>query len=311
MAFRWKTQMGPSQAEVAAQQMAGYNPQQQRGVPFQSAPGGMQPPPDMTGYGESLQAASDRAGVLQQIEEKEARLASIEAKIADIDRQYPELKDGGQQWEIAAKRAEIGDMSAYDSMMARGQQAGAQSSAIEGELKAAEKLLWGLESKNDEDRAMARNQIEVALRSAEEWQDKTGQPLPESYNRLRSALERGTGGQNVNETVNYFKYKMLNKTLTDEDRKYIDEVIRPRMNSEEFDRLYGFLQESKGKTVESRAAADAFATKIDNMVKGIEGKTPQEQNAWWNELSKKEKDGVLKIATWKAGPNGDYLERKK
>lgn len=311
MAFRWKTQMGPSQAEVAAQQMAGYNPQQQRGVPFQSAPGGMQPPPDMTGYGESLQAASDRAGVLQQIEEKEARLASIEAKIADIDRQYPELKDGGQQWEIAAKRAEIGDMSAYDSMMARGQQAGAQSSAIESELKAAEKLLWGLESKNDEDRAMAKNQIEVALRSAEEWQDKTGQPLPESYNRLRSALERGTGGQNVNETVNYFKYKMLNKTLTDDDRKYIDEVIRPRMNSEEFDRLYGFLQESKGKTVESRAAADAFATKIDNMVKGIEGKTPQEQNAWWNGLPKKEKDGVLKIATWKAGPNGDYLERKK
>lgn len=311
MAFRWKTQMGPSQAEVASQQMAGYNPQQQRGVPFQSAPGGMQPPPDMTGYGESLQAASDRAGVLQQIEEKEATLASIEAKIAEIDRQYPELKDGGQQWEIAAKRAEIGDMSAYDSMMARGQQAGAQSSAIEGELKAAEKLLWGLESKNDEDRAMARNQIEVALRSAEEWQDKTGQPLPESYNRLRSALERGTGGQNVNETVNYFKYKMLNNTLTDEDRKYIDEVIRPRMNSEEFDRLYGFLQESKGKTVESRAAADAFATKIDNMVKGIEGKTPQEQNAWWNGLSKKEKDGVLKIATWKAGPNGDYLERKK
>lgn len=311
MAFRWKTQMGPSQAEVAAQQMAGYNPQQQRGVPFQSAPGGMQPPPDMTAYGESLQAASDRAGILQQIEEKEARLASIEAKIADIDRQYPELKDGGQQWEIAAKRAEIGDMSAYDSMMARGQQAGAQSSAIESELKAAEKLLWGLESKNDEDRAMAKNQIEVALRSAEEWQNKTGQPLPESYNRLRSALERGTVGQNVNETVNYFKYKMLNKTLTDEDRKYIDEVIRPRMNSEEFDRLYGFLQESKGKTVESRAAADAFATKIDNMVKGIEGKTPQEQNAWWNGLSKKEKDGVLKIATWKAGPNGDYLERKK
>lgn len=312
MAFRWKTQMGPSRAEVDSQQMAGYNPQQQRGVPFQTVPGGMQPPADMTGYGESLQAASDRAGVLQQIEEKEARLASIEAKIADIDRQYPELKDGGQQWEIAAKRAEIGDMSAYDSMMARGQQAGAQSSAIESELKAAEKLLWGLESKNDEDRAMAKNQIEVALRSAEEWQDKTGQPLPESYNRLRSALERGTtGGQNVNETVNYFKYKMLNKTLTDEDRKYIDEVIRPRMNSEEFDRLYGFLQESKGKTVESRAAADAFATKIDNMVKGIEGKTPQEQNAWWNGLSKKEKDGVLKIATWKAGPNGDYLERKK
>lgn len=311
MAFRWKTQMGPSQAEVDSQRMAGYNPQQQRGVPFQTVPGGMQPPPDMTGYGESLQAASDRAGVLQQIEEKEARLASIEAKIADIDRQYPELKDGGQQWEIAAKRAEIGDMSAYDSMMARGQQAGAQSSAIESELKNAEKLLWGLESKNDEDRAMAKNQIEVALRSAEEWQDKTGQPLPESYNRLRSALERGPSGQNANELVNYYKYKLSKGELTDADRDYVENVLRPKMNSGEFDTLFGFLQESKGKTVESKDKARAFAEKIDNMVKGIEGKTPQEQNAWWNGLSKKERTAVLNIAKWKTGPNGEYLERTK
>lgn len=294
MAYRWKTQqpvapMGGQTAYDAAQAAAAMNPAPQ-GTPV------------------TVEPFQD---INAQIRDKEAKLAAIESEIAQIDRQYPELKDGGQQWEIAAKRAEIGDMSAYDSMMARGQQAGGQASAIEGELKAAEKLLWGLESKNDEDRAIAKNQIEVALRSAEEWQDKTGQPLPESYNRLRSALERGTGGQNVNETVNYFKYKLLNKTLTDEDRKYIDEVIRPRMNSEEFDRLYGFLQESKGKTVESRAAADAFATKIDNMVKGIEGKTPQEQNAWWNGLSKKEKNSVLKIAKWVSGPNGDYLERKK
>lgn len=294
MAYRWKTQqpaspMGGQAAYDAAQAAAAMNPAPQ------GAPVAVEPLQDINA----------------QIRDKEAKLAAIESEIAQIDRQYPELKEGGQQWEIAAKRAEIGDMSAYDSMMARGQQAGGQASAIEGELKAAEKLLWGLESKNDEDRAIAKNQIEVALRSAEEWQDKTGQPLPESYNRLRSALERGTGGQNVNETVNYFKYKLLNKTLTDEDRKYIDEVIRPRMNSEEFDRLYGFLQESKGKTVESRAAADAFATKIDNMVKSIESKSPDEQNKWWNGLSKKEKNGVLKIAKWVSGPNGDYLERKK
>jgi hypothetical protein len=47
------------------------------------------------------------------------------------------------------------------------------------------------------------------------------------------------------------------------------------------------------------------------MVAGIEGKSPAEQNAWWSGLTKKEKNGVLKIAKWVAGPNGDYLERKK
>lgn len=311
MAFRWKTQMGPSQAEVAAQQMAGYNPQQQRGVLFQSAPGGMQPPPDMTGYGESLQAASDRAGVLQQIEEKEARLASIEAKIADIDRQYPELKDGGQQWEIAAKRAEIGDMSAYDSMMARGQQADAQSSAIEGELKAAERLLWNLKSKNTEDREMAKNQIEVALRSAEEWQDKTGQPLPESYNRLRSALENATVEQNANTMAGILWSKMQDGTLTDADRAYAKALHDADPNSGDAATYRQIYENTKGKTTESKAAAEKFAEKIENMIKSVEGKSPEEQAKWWNGLSKKEKDAVKNKAVWKSGSNGElYLERK-
>lgn len=263
MAFRWKTQMGPSQAEVASQQMAGYNPQQQRGVPFQSAPGGMQPPPDMTGYGESLQAASDRAGVLQQIEEKEARLASIEAKIADIDRQYPELKDGGQQWEIAAKRAEIGDMSAYDSMMARGQQAGAQSSAIESELKAAEKLLWGLTAKSDEDRAMTRNQIEVALRSAEEWQDKTGQQLPDSYYRLKDALGKsgGNGGMNAREYANDLSLKIYRGTASDEDVEKGIAWAEANKNSDEAKMILEAAQAARPKTQEAKKKAQAAAEK--------------------------------------------------
>lgn len=298
MAFRWKTQqpvapqmaLGGGQAAYDASQAA----QMANGAP-QGAPVAAEAFPDINA----------------QIREKEARLASVEARIAEIDRQYPELKNGGQEWEIAAKRAELGDMSAYDSMMARGQQAGVQAGAIETELKNAEKLLWGLESKNDEDRAMARNQIEVALRSAEEWQDRTGQQLPASYDRLRSALERGPSGQNANELVNYYKYKMSKGELTDADREYVDTVLRPKMNSEDFDRLFAFLNESKGKTVEAKEAAMAYARKISDMVSGIEGKSPSEQNAWWNGLTKKERAAVLKIATWKTGPNGEYLERKK
>lgn len=294
MEFRWKTQ---DTVAPAAPQTMPQAPQAFAGVP------GAQP---------ALQAAPDGFEEIRaRIGEKEARLAEIEARIAEIDRQYPQLKNGGQEWEIAAKRAEIGDMSAYDSMMARGQQAGAQMGAIESELKNAEKLLWGLESKNDEDRAMARNQIEVALRSAEEWQEKTGQALPASYDRLRSALNSEPAGQNTNELVNFYKYKLSKGTLTEADREYVDTVLRPKMNSEDFDRLFAFLNESKGKTVEAKEDARAYARKISEMVSGIEGKSPSEQNAWWNGLTKKERAAVLKIATWKTGPNGEYLERKK
>lgn len=301
MEFRWKTQQ-----PTAPQTVPGMNGGQAAFDAAQAAQMANGRP-----QGEPV-AAEAFPEINAQIREKESRLASVEARIADIDRQYPQLKNGGQEWEIAAKRAEIGDMSAYDSMMARGQQAGGNASAIESELKNAEKLLWGLESKSDEDRAMARNQIEVALRSAEEWQSKTGQQLPASYDRLRSALDKGQSqGQNVTELVNFYKYKQANGTLTDDDRTYVDTVLRPKMNSEDFDKLFSFLQESKGKTVEDKAKADAFSKKIDGMVARIEGKSPAEQNAWWSGLTKKEKKGVLKIAKWVAGPNGDYLERKK
>lgn len=303
MAFRWK---GMEPQTVAPQMAPGASGGQ---AAFDAAQQAAMANPAPQGAPVAAEAFPE---INAQIREKEARLAELDARIADIDRQYPELKNGGQEWEIAAKRAEIGDMSAYDAMMARGQQAGAASSAIENELKNAEKLLWGLESKSDEDRAMARNQIEVALRSAEEWQSKTGQQLPASYDRLRSALEKGPSqGQNVTELVNFYKYKQANGTLTDDDRTYVDTVLRPKMNSEDFDKLFSFLQESKGKTVEDKAKADAFSKKIDKMVAGIEGKSPAEQNAWWSGLTKKEKNGVLKIAKWVAGPNGDYLERKK
>ena len=294
MAYRWKTQqpvepMGGQTAYDAAQAAAAMNP----------APQG------------ATVAVEPFQDINAQIRDKEAKLAAIESEIAQIDRQYPELKDGGQQWEIAAKRAEIGDMSAYDSMMARGQQSGAQSSAIEGELKAAEKLLWGLKSKNTEDREIARNQIEVALRSAEEWQDKTGQPMPESYNRLRAALKNSTVEQNASTMAGILWSKMQDNTLTDADRAYAKALHDADPNSADAKTYREIYESTKGKTTEDKAAAKAFAKKIDNMVNGIEGKTPQEQNDWWNGLSKKEKDGVLKIATWKAGPNGDYLERKK
>lgn len=304
MEFRWKTQQ-----PTAPQTVPGMNGGQ---AAFDAA----QAAAMANGVPQGTPVAAEAFPEINaQIREKEARLASVEARIADIDRQYPELKNGGQEWEIAAKRAEIGDMSAYDSMMARGQQAGAQVGAIEGELKNAEKLTWGLNSKSDEDRAMARNQIEVALRSAEEWQDKTGQQLPASYYRLKEALGNSgtasTGEMNAREYANDLALKIYRGTATDKDVENGIAWAEKNPNSEEAKMIMDAAKEAKTKTVEAKKKATAYAKKIDGMVSGIEGKSSAEQNAWWNNLSEKDKKAVLKIAKWVSGPNGDYLERKK
>lgn len=243
MDFRWKNYSRPQTMATGGQAAydAGMNNMGQTAAPV---------------------AVEPFADIRAKIAEKEAQLAEVNARIAEIDKSMPGLGDG-REWEIAAKRAEIGDMSAYDSLLGRSAMANgaANISVIEAELKNAEKLLWGLESKNDEDRAMARNQIQVALRSAEEWQDKTGGELPASYDRLRIAIEKGPDGQNATELVNFYKYKMANGTLTESDREYVDMVLRPKMNSEDFDRLFSFLNESKGKTVESKKKAKDEAAK--------------------------------------------------
>ena len=167
--------------------------------------------------------------------------------------------------DVAAKRAEAGDMSAYNTMVqnAYSRQLGndgmlkSSRNGIENELKNAEKLTWGLNSKNEEQQNIARNEINVALRSAEEWAEKTGQDLPTSYYRLKDALKESYGGQNANELVNYYRYKQEKGELTEADRKYVEEVLRPKMNSEDFNNLFGFLKESKGMTKEAKAKAKA------------------------------------------------------
>lgn len=82
-------------------------------------------------------APAASADVLAKIREKQARLAAVDARIEEIDKQYPELKNGGQEWKIAAKRAELGDMSAYDSMMSRGRQAGGNVKDLESKIRKA------------------------------------------------------------------------------------------------------------------------------------------------------------------------------
>lgn len=239
MAYRWKTQqpvvpMGGQTAYDAAQTAAAMNPAPQ------GAPVAVEPFQDINA----------------QIRDKEAKLAAIESEIAQIDRQYPELKDGGQQWEIAAKRAEIGDMSAYDSMMARGQQAGGQASAIEGELYNAEKLTWGLKSKSSEEREITAANIGATLRKAEEWAARTGNGLPDSYYRLKKAMDSAEGTDsdymNSREYGNELALKIYRGTATDDDIEKGVAWAEKNPNSDAAKEILEAAKSGKGLTIEAK-----------------------------------------------------------
>ena len=193
---------------------------------------------------------------MQQIQQLEARLSQINARIAEIDKSLPAGAGNDNAWEIAAQRASIGDMSAYDSMVQRGATGAQTANAIDNALMDAEKLTWGLNAKDDEDRMAARNQIEVALRKAERDAAQTGTKLPDSYYRLKNALEADVGG-NASSLVNMLKYKKEKGTLTDADREYVEEMMKGKENSKEYETLMSFWKDSKGSTAEAKAKAKA------------------------------------------------------
>ena len=184
----------------------------------------------------------------------EARLADIDAKLAAFDKANPGFNPDAA--EIAAKRAEIGDFSAYDNMQGRGAQ-NADPSGIENELYNAEKLTWGLKSKSGEEKEIAKANIEATLRRAEEWADKTGGKLPMSYHRLKAQLEGvgGSGGDDRSELEwsNRIYTKALNKQLTDADIKEMTDYIEKHPDRELSMALQPIVKEYKGKTGEAKS----------------------------------------------------------
>ena len=206
-----------------------------------------------TGGQEAFDASQDaREGAL--LRSLEARLADIDAKLAAFDKANPGFNPDAA--EIAAKRAEIGDFSAYDNMQGRGAQ-NADPSGIENELYNAEKLTWGLKSKSGEEKEIAKANIEATLRRAEEWADKTGGKLPMSYHRLKAQLEGvgGSGGDDRSELEwsNRIYTKALKKQLTDADIKEMTDYIEKHPDRELSKALQPIVKEYKGKTGEAKS----------------------------------------------------------
>lgn len=214
-----------------------------------------QPVGGMATGGQEAFDASQAAGNGALLRSLEARLADIDAKLAAFDKENPGFNPDAV--EIAAKRAEIGDFSAYDNLQGRGAQ-NADPTGIENELFNAEKLTWGLKSKSGEEKEIAKANIEASLRRAEEWADKTGGKLPMSYHRLKAAIDGmgATTGDDYKtelEWSNNFYTKAMNKTLADEDIEKANEFIASHPDSEVSRALQAIVKGYKGKTTESKA----------------------------------------------------------
>ena len=322
----------------AAQQMQGYNPNNvtpQRTPAFAGTPG------NGAGYRfdaseiNAYNAEQDRKqNIAGEIKKLQAELEQVNAQIAAIDKATPSIKANPKEWEIAAQRAEIGDMSAYDNLVSRANQNGASStvSGIENGLYNAAKELWGMSDEDDSQRAISRNTIEVELQKAEDWARKnnvdieTGMPriyydLRQKYNELvNGGAPAASGNGSLNfENANSVKSQIgtLDRegNLSDVHIKAIDEEIKKNPNSKHAAELKAIRDEYKYKTKEAKKRAADITKKAMDNVKTIESKTPAEQNAFWQGLSKAEQKEMLKYGQWKVNnktvPPTQYFERSK
>lgn len=243
----------------------------------------------------------DRVDGRMQLRKLEAQLAEIDEKIAAFDRANPGY--GTDAAEIAAKRAEMGDFSAYDNMVNRQGMQGNDPTAIENELYNAEKLTWGLKSKSSEDKEIALANIEASLRRAEEWADKTGAKLPMSYYRLKEMVEMAKGTvkpqtqgmpQNELEWLNTLYTKADKKTLTDNDIKAMKKYIADNPGSQLSEKLQELVSKYKWRTNESKAKAEIEKQKAKNLFSSIANLPLNEQVRTFNSWSNDQKNAFRK-----------------
>lgn len=301
-------------AVAASAAMAGYRPTNSY------APGNAFNPPQ--GYGRGMAPdnmdvyeqyradasreaadAENRAIIEGEINKLQAQLNTIDARIAQIDKEVPGI--GGNEWEIAAKRAEVGDFSAYDNIVSRGQnritEAKSTAKGIENELYNAAKLTWGLKAKSSEDREAARNQIEVALERAKSEAAKTGAALPSIYYELEEKLAKsdegnntGIGNANARITANAAFLKANNKTLTDADIEAIKAQIAADPNGEETEALRGLVKQYENDTVEKRTARASEKAAAEKLRKEGLNKSQKDLETWWNGLTVKQRELLTK-----------------
>jgi len=307
MAFRWKTGFDDSlRAQDAAANMDGYRPLSANG---------------MQGYRPNVPAASpynneqvaqqnydqfmgDLQAKRQQLAQLQAQLAEIDRRIAEIDRSNPQLKDS-QAWEIAAKRAEAGDMSAYDNLMNRGAGDSSNAGGIDNELYNAEKLLGGLKTKSNEDREIVRGNIEATLRRAEEWSARNGKELPSSYYRLKKAVddsfEAADADMNAREYGNEIALKLFRGTATKDDIEKGVAWAENNMNSDAAKEIFEAAKSGRYGTIEAKQERKEAEKKAKAKIAELQKLSVREQADALGKMEKKLHDAIMRIADWDNG----------
>lgn len=260
MDFRWKKLGGnlpnvqPNFVDPQNTRATAANPQ----APFQPSGPSQSPQDFLTGVANQ----ADRTEKLAKLGELKEKLASIDAEIAKA-KASPMSRE--TEMAVAAKLAEIGDTSLYQGILARQQsqadQNSASAAAIDNMLFEAEKLTWGLKSKNAEDREIVRSNIGVTLRRAEDAARKQGVDLSknESYQRLKAAMAEGDKAASVYEGEENFANTLWSKSqagnLHDEDIVEAKKWIEEHPDSQFASKVIQVAQEYAPKTTESKARA--------------------------------------------------------
>lgn len=313
MDFRWKVpELKPNfvdpqgvRSTMAAQQMQGYAPNPQPNLD------GYQPnvQPNVRGMAPSQAAQQNNAVLAEQnyqqfvkddaaLQEKKQKLALLENKLAEIDNNIAQLQQGGADEEkaIAAKLAEIGDTSLYQGILAREQNQAAQqkstASSIDNLLFEADKLTWGLNSKSDEDRSIYKQNIQSNLDRAKQIAEQTGTPLPPKYSELERKLEASDNASLVYESerkrANELYVLNLEGRLEDSHIKEMEDYIKKNPNSEIATQYRQLIEQYKGKTKQSKAAASKRSSDAKAIVDTLRDLPLDEQLRRWSKMTPSE-----------------------
>lgn len=219
---------------------------------------------------------------VQPFEAERQELAMLERQLADIDMQIEKfdrenLGYSSGMVDVAAKRAEAGDMGAYNAMVQNAysmQQgtAGARKAAESGiwnSIDEARKLAYGLDDTGDETRDARIANIRVMLDKSKRDADTAGVKLPDEWYQLNREISNG-GSNKDKERLNLLEWgnslytKWRNDDLSDDDIKDMEDYIAKNPNGELSKNLQPLVEQYKGKTKEAKARAKAKKEKWEN-----------------------------------------------
>ena len=311
MDFRWKVpELKPNfvdpqgvRSTMAAQQMQGYAPNAQAMNAANAMQGYKPNVPTSSTFNNEQLAQQNYDSFNSELQEKKQRLAVLEEQLKQIDGQIAELQQGGADEEkaIAAKLAEIGDTSLYQGILAREQNQAAQqkstASSIDNMLFEADKLSWGLNSnKSDESFDIAKQNIRAVLDRAKLVAEQTGTPLPPKYaeleRKLKEADESSTARESEIKRANELYLLKLEGRLEDSHIQEMIDYIKKNPNSEIATQYRQLIEEYKGKTKQSKAAASKRSSDAKAIVDTLRDLPLDEQLRRWSKMTPSEQKSV-------------------